>query len=275
MSLAAGFSSSLRCCFVRCAIFPATVAATMWRGALRSLPTDWSSIAIPAFKNDTTRYRIEQRFTEAVIHEFITRTKYRVVQDEARMQMACCTEKLLSIETSPVIFNSTTGEVETMLVTIHAKVLLVDNKTSIPCIRTTTWFFATSTRFRATCRASSTSRVRRWGGWRATSLRSLLRMWWRISDGRAFDGRSLPEKLIARLASGKAIPAVVLLGNGFVSARSLPQTDCGSLRPGRRARMGGGAHSRRRRGLGRGARTRADDADAGAEAGDYRRRRAS
>ena len=40
--------------------------------------------------------------------------------------------EVLSIETSPVIFNSTTGEVELMVVTIHTKVLLVDNKTSKP-----------------------------------------------------------------------------------------------------------------------------------------------
>ena len=44
-------------------------------GRASRLPSDWSSIAIPAFKNDTTRYRIEQRLTEAVIREFIERTK--------------------------------------------------------------------------------------------------------------------------------------------------------------------------------------------------------
>ena len=100
-------------------------------GTSSRLPKDWSSIAIPAFKNDTTRYRIEQRFTEAVIHEFITRTKYRVVQDVAGADGVLHGE-ILSIETSPVIFNSTTGEVETMLVTIHVRVLLVDNQTAKP-----------------------------------------------------------------------------------------------------------------------------------------------
>jgi hypothetical protein len=98
-------------------------------GRASRLPSDWSSIAIPAFKNDTTRYRIEQRFTEAVIREFIERTKYRVVQNVESADGVLHGE-VLSIETSPVIFNSTTGEVETMIVTIHTKVLLVDNKTS-------------------------------------------------------------------------------------------------------------------------------------------------
>ena len=88
-------------------------------------------MAIPAFKNDTTRYRVEQRFTQAVIREFITRTKYRVVQDQASAD-AVLTGEVISIETSPALFEATTGEVTTMLVSIHAKVQLVDNRTRKP-----------------------------------------------------------------------------------------------------------------------------------------------
>jgi len=98
-------------------------------GRASRLPSNWSSIAIPAFKNDTARYRLEQRLTEAVIREFIERTKYRVVQSVDNADGVLHGE-VLSIETTPVIFNSTTGEVETMIVTVHTKVLLVDNKTS-------------------------------------------------------------------------------------------------------------------------------------------------
>lgn len=100
-------------------------------GRASRLPSDWNSIAIPAFKNDTTRYRLEQRLTEAVIREFIERTKYRVVQNVEAADGVLHGE-VVSIETSPAIFNSTTGEVETMIVTVHTKVLLVDNRTSKP-----------------------------------------------------------------------------------------------------------------------------------------------
>lgn len=92
------------------------------------LPPDWQTIAIPAFQNDTTRYRIEQRMTEAVIREFIRRTKYHVVQDQANAD-AVLRGEVLSVETTPVLFNSTTGEVTAMLVTVHTKVALVDNHT--------------------------------------------------------------------------------------------------------------------------------------------------
>jgi len=92
------------------------------------LPANWESIAVPAFTNETTRYRIEQKLTGAVIREFITRTKYRIVQDESSAD-AVLHGTVLSIETAPVIFNSNTREVTTMLVTIHMKVELDDTAT--------------------------------------------------------------------------------------------------------------------------------------------------
>lgn len=97
-------------------------------GHAANLPSEWKTIAVPAFKNDTTRYRIEQRFTQAVIREFITRTKYRVVQDESSAD-AILHGEVLSIDTTPVLFDAKTGEVTTMLVAVHAKVRLVDNRT--------------------------------------------------------------------------------------------------------------------------------------------------
>jgi outer membrane lipopolysaccharide assembly protein LptE/RlpB len=100
-------------------------------GHAANLPSEWTTIAIPAFKNDTTRYRIEQRFTEATIRELITRTKYRVVQDPASAD-AVLHGEVLSIETTPVLFNATTGEVTTMLVTVHTKISLIDNHTQKP-----------------------------------------------------------------------------------------------------------------------------------------------
>src|SRR5580704_16605201 len=97
-------------------------------GTAGKLPSDWSTIAVPAFTNDTTRYRIEQRLTQAVIREFISRTKYRIVQNPEAAD-AVLHGEVLSIDSSPVLFNGTTGEVTTMLVTATVKVQLVDNQT--------------------------------------------------------------------------------------------------------------------------------------------------
>jgi outer membrane lipopolysaccharide assembly protein LptE/RlpB len=100
-------------------------------GRAANLPEGWHTIEVPAFKNDTTRYRVEQRFTEAVIREFISRTRYRVSQDSESADGVLHGE-VVSIETNPVLFNATTGEVTTMLVTVHVKVSLVDTKSEKP-----------------------------------------------------------------------------------------------------------------------------------------------
>ena len=40
--------------------------------------------------------------------------------------------EVLSIETNPVLFQANTGQVTTMLVTVHTKVQLIDNRTLKP-----------------------------------------------------------------------------------------------------------------------------------------------
>jgi hypothetical protein len=109
-------------------------------GTSDHLPSGWNSIAVPIFVNDTTNYRIEQKFTQAVIREFISRSKYHVVQGAASAD-AVLHGEVLSIETAPVLFNATTGEVTTMLVTVHTKLDLVDNKTQKPVYENTDMVF--------------------------------------------------------------------------------------------------------------------------------------
>jgi outer membrane lipopolysaccharide assembly protein LptE/RlpB len=100
-------------------------------GRAGNLPAQWTTIAVPAFKNDTTRYRIEQRFTAAVIRQFVQRTKYRIVQDPANAD-AVLHGEVVSIETDPMLFNATTGQVTMMLVTVHTKVQLIGTKDERP-----------------------------------------------------------------------------------------------------------------------------------------------
>jgi outer membrane lipopolysaccharide assembly protein LptE/RlpB len=97
-------------------------------GRAANLPSEWKTIAVPAFKNDTTHYRIEQRFTAAVIRQILQRTKYKVIQDEASAD-AVLHGEVLSIESAAVLFDATTGQVTTTLLTVHTKVLLIDNQT--------------------------------------------------------------------------------------------------------------------------------------------------
>jgi outer membrane lipopolysaccharide assembly protein LptE/RlpB len=100
-------------------------------GHSSNLPAEWTTIAVPTFKNDTVQYRIEQRFTEAVIREFITRTRYHIVSDPESAD-AVLHGEILSIDTSPVLFDANTGQVTTMLVTVHARIALEGSKAEKP-----------------------------------------------------------------------------------------------------------------------------------------------
>jgi hypothetical protein len=48
-----------------------------------ALPANIRTIAVPAFSNATTRYKLSDRLPGAITREFITRTRYRVVSDES------------------------------------------------------------------------------------------------------------------------------------------------------------------------------------------------
>ena len=94
------------------------------------IPANIKTIAVVAFENQTTRYRIEQRLTQAVVREFLARTGYRIVSDPKAAD-AVLRGQVTSIEAAAVLFDPATGQAgagraTTMLVTVHLKVSLVD-----------------------------------------------------------------------------------------------------------------------------------------------------
>ena len=113
-------------------------------GTASELPAGLKVIAVPALKNDTPRYRIEQRMTEAVVHEFLARTKYRIVASEESAD-AVLHGEIISFEAIPAIFdttrpttssstpastvNTTSARATTMLVSVHMKVRLEERET--------------------------------------------------------------------------------------------------------------------------------------------------
>jgi outer membrane lipopolysaccharide assembly protein LptE/RlpB len=93
-----------------------------------NLPADVHTIAVPTFQNATTTYRIEQRLTDAVVHELLARTKYHVVAREEDGD-AVLRGNVLTITSAPVIFDATTGAATTILVTVTISVQLQDRAT--------------------------------------------------------------------------------------------------------------------------------------------------
>ena len=96
-------------------------------GRTNSLPKNIHVIAVPAFENKTTSYRLEQRLTAATIHEFLAKTSYRVVSDPANGD-AVLRGKVLTLEAVPLLFDTTTGKATTMLVTVKCEVTFEDRE---------------------------------------------------------------------------------------------------------------------------------------------------
>jgi outer membrane lipopolysaccharide assembly protein LptE/RlpB len=93
-----------------------------------ALPKTIHVIAVPAIENKTTSYRIEQRLTSATIHEFLAKTNYKIVSSPASGE-AVLTGKVLSLEATPLLFDTTTARATTMLVTVKCEVTLTETET--------------------------------------------------------------------------------------------------------------------------------------------------
>jgi len=94
-------------------------------GQATRMPPDVHTIAVLPLDNRTTTYRIEQRFTNALVQEFLQRTKYKIVP-AANDADAVLTGQILKIEGAAVTYDYTTGRATTMLVTVTMKVRLED-----------------------------------------------------------------------------------------------------------------------------------------------------
>jgi len=69
------------------------------------LPKTIHTVAIPAFTNLTTRYKLTDQLPEIISREFITRTRYRVVPDAATAD-AVLRGTVISYSFYPTIFDS-------------------------------------------------------------------------------------------------------------------------------------------------------------------------
>jgi outer membrane lipopolysaccharide assembly protein LptE/RlpB len=92
------------------------------------LPENVKTIAVPAFVNETSTYRIEQLLTSSVVREFTTRTHYRILNDAGEAADATLRGTVLSTSASPLTYNSTTGQAASVLVVVSMKVALTDRQ---------------------------------------------------------------------------------------------------------------------------------------------------
>jgi outer membrane lipopolysaccharide assembly protein LptE/RlpB len=92
-------------------------------GAATHLPASVRTVAVPMFENRTQSFHTEFAFTQAVIRELNTRTKYQVLNTDGPAD-AILRGTILSQTASPLTYDSTSGQTSSYLVTITARVVL-------------------------------------------------------------------------------------------------------------------------------------------------------
>lgn len=95
-------------------------------GHAMRLPASLRIIAIPSFANKTQTYRVEQMITQEVVREFISRTQYRVVNDNSDEAQATLKGVVLSTRAEPLTYDSQTQRASSAMITVTLKVSLED-----------------------------------------------------------------------------------------------------------------------------------------------------
>ena len=95
------------------------------------LPDSVHTIAVPAFTNQTQNYRVEQVLTSAVVREFVTRTKFRIISEPTDDADATLRGTVTTMQLAPLTYDSQTGRASSALVTVTMRVSLVDRKGTV------------------------------------------------------------------------------------------------------------------------------------------------
>jgi outer membrane lipopolysaccharide assembly protein LptE/RlpB len=93
-------------------------------GAATHLPPDVHTLSVPLFASKTDAYHTETVMTEAVIREFMARTRFRVTPDTTDDADAVLHGTILKESVTPLTYNAATQESSSFLMTIVASVTL-------------------------------------------------------------------------------------------------------------------------------------------------------
>jgi outer membrane lipopolysaccharide assembly protein LptE/RlpB len=101
-------------------------------GSATHIPANVRTIAVPIFQSKVQAYNTETMFTEAVVRELNTRTKYRVltsvhgsVAPSEQDADATLRGTILTQSVTPLTYDANSGQTSSYLVTITASVALI------------------------------------------------------------------------------------------------------------------------------------------------------
>ena len=94
-------------------------------GRADTIPKTIKTIAIPAFGNATTRYKLTDRVPEALAREFIARTRYKVVNDQNQAD-AILRGTVVNYFAYPTIFDPATARAAVVQIQVVMSATLVE-----------------------------------------------------------------------------------------------------------------------------------------------------
>jgi len=93
-------------------------------GAATHLPPDVQVLSVPVFATRTDSFGVERTMTEAVIHEFAARSRFRVTPSSSADADAVLHGAILKEVVSPLTYNSATQQSSSFLITLIVSVTL-------------------------------------------------------------------------------------------------------------------------------------------------------
>jgi len=92
------------------------------------VPKDVHTIAIPPFTNASVKYKLSDLLPEAISREFITRTRYKPVQDPTEAD-AVLTGTVVRYTAFPTLINQSTGRTSGLTIIVVLNVSLIERAT--------------------------------------------------------------------------------------------------------------------------------------------------
>lgn len=92
------------------------------------IPQTIHTVAVPPFANLTVRYKLTDQLAQAISHEFIARTRYRVVPDPTQAD-AILKGAVINYTSYPVLADQKTGRAGAIQINVTLQVSLTERET--------------------------------------------------------------------------------------------------------------------------------------------------
>lgn len=93
-------------------------------GSATHIPANVRTLAVPIFTTRSQAYHTEMAFTQAVVRELNTRTRYRILNSGSADADATLRGTILTQTITPLTYDANSGQSSSYLVSVTARVLL-------------------------------------------------------------------------------------------------------------------------------------------------------